>query len=350
MATVQTWLDRWVKDERNVPRSTSRYPDDVDRRPGPESPNSEDRGAAATGEGSGAGISAAGGDSPPWFAALSSFRHRTRGRREFHGLSLADLQALGGASEERSAGCLSIREDLPSADYLAVPFVRRAWRLLWLLDDGGGVRFEFGRSPTEDDATSPPALQAITFDWRLARCLDMDPRTAHVNLRRLLQILMATEFLDERDEHGLSARSYDLIRHGRVGAFYKALLLRLFNRYPWGLHDGLPPLTFIQYNALFMSWVLTRAGERGITPEELQRPLAVMAGHLVLDSDEISWSEDAHLVARSVEERFLRRLARMLGLCEVASERGESRDAADSGGSARYRATPFAARVLRWHV
>ncbi|MFW5828558.1 MAG: hypothetical protein ACOCU4_10715 [Alkalispirochaeta sp.] len=326
MATVQTWLDRWVEDERSVPRRTSRFPDDVARLWGVERPNS------APGDGSAAGEPGSGpvGAERVDRAALAGFRRRTRRRREFLGLSLQDLSALGGASEEESAGCLSIRDDLPSAEYLTVPFVRRAWRVLWLLDDGGGVHFEFGPAS---------ALQAITFDWRLTRCLDMDPRTAHYNLKRLLQILSTTGFLDENDSHGLSSRSYELIRAGRVGAFYKALLLRLCNRYPWEVHDGLPPLRFVQYNALFMAWLLTHAEDRSIQAGQIQRFLSALARSLQLESDDVTWSDDDHLVERAVQERFLKRVGRMLGLCDACLA---------PDGLGWYRATPFAGRVLRW--
>jgi hypothetical protein len=347
MATVYTWLDRWVQEERNVPRSASRYPDDVDYPPGFEPPVScGDTAVVGAPVGSGslpAASSARGVDSTAQSAALGEFRQRTRGRRELLGLSLADLSALGGASEERSAGCLSIRDDLPPADYLSVPFVRRAWRLLWLLDDGGGVHFDFCRSSSPEDCDTPPVLQAITFDWRLARSLDMDPRTAHFNLRRLLQILMATGFLDDRDDHGLSPRSYDLIRQGRVGPFYKALMLRLFNRYPWGVHDGLPPLSFVQYNAFFLTWMVTRVHDHPVTAEELQQPLSALAHRLALRSDDINWSDDAHLVARSVQERFLSRIGRMLGLC-----RRSPGDGIGMGGS--YTASSLVERVLRWQL
>lgn len=328
MTTEQTWLDRWVVDERNVPRRTSRFPDDVARPWSPEDPNSaasdvRSGGARAGGDRQTAAERVRGG-------SFSAFRYRTRRRREFHGLSLAELHALGGASEENAAGCLAIRDDLPAAEYLAVPFVRRAWRLLWLLDDGAGVQFEFGPAS---------ALQAITFDWRLTRCLDMDPSTAHYNLRRLLQILIATEFLDENDSHGLSPRSYELIRAGRVGAFYKALLLRLCNRYPWGVHDGLPPLRFVQYNALFMTWLLTHTDDHPIDAGQIQQPLAALAERLALDTNDITWSDDPHLVERSVQERFLKRVGRMLGLCAAVPERE---------ASGLYRATPLAGRVLQW--
>ncbi|MFO8041733.1 MAG: hypothetical protein R6U25_00905 [Alkalispirochaeta sp.] len=355
MAPVQTWLDRWVQVERNVPRSTSRYPDDVDCPPGPGRPISAaggdpapggDPATAAGGAPAAAGVFAGTGDRTSPAAPLAGFHHRTRRRRELGGLSLAELSALGGASEARAAGCLSIRDDLPAAEYLSVPFVRRAWRLVWLLDDGGGVHFEFGRSASPDDHDEPPGLQAISFDWRLARSLDMDPRTAQCNLRRLLQILLATGFLDERDPHGLSCRTYELLCHGQVGSFYKALLLRMFNRYPWGFHDGLPPLAFVQYNALFLTWMLIRAGDHGITPEELQHPLAVLAQQRSLPSDEINWSEDAQLVARALQERYLSRVGRMLGFCQEAP----TSCASEPSPGKRYQATGLAGRVLQWQV
>lgn len=323
MATVQTWLDRWVEDERSVPRRTSRFPDDVPRLWGVERPFSEGGGGVTAG-----GAASCGG-------TLARFRRHTRPRRELYGASLADVQALGGASEEGSAGCLSIRDNLPSAEYLAVPFVRRAWRLLWLLDDGGGVQFEFAPSG-HLRASGPPELRAITFDWRLTRCLDMDPRTAHFNLRRLLQMLISTGFLDETDSHGLSLRSYELIRGGNVGAFYKALFLRLCNRYPWGIHDDLPPLQFVQYNALFMMWVLTRAVDQPISAAHIEQSLSALARRLALESDDITWSADSRLMTQTVQERFLQRVARMLGLCLAAPQ------------APGYRPTPFAGRVLRW--
>lgn len=361
MAAVQTWLDRWVQVERNVPRSTSRYPDDVDCPPGPgpgriasavgEGPaaggDPQARGAPIAGEApSAAGVFAGTEDRAFPAAPLAGFHHRTRRRRELGGLSLVELSALGGASEARAAGCLSIRDDLPAGEYLSVPFVRRAWRLVWLLDDGGGVHFEFGRSASPDDHDQPPVLQAISFDWRLARSLDMDPRTAQCNLRRLLQILLGTGFLDERDPHGLSSRAYELLRHGQVGAFYKALLLRMFNRYPWGFHDGLPPLAFVQYNALFLTWLLVRAGEYGITPGELQQPLAILAQQRALPSDEINWSTDAQLVTRTVQERYLSRVGRILGLCQEAP----ASSAGEPSTEKRYQATGLAGRVLQWQL
>lgn len=343
MHTFKTWVDQWIDEERSRDAAggdgdadgTSgcrhRYPDDppipsggVCARPGREL--SENAGGFA------------------------EFWYRTRRRPDLEGISLAAIFALGGGCEEQSAGFLSIRDDLTPAEYLAIPFVRRAWRLLWLLDDGEGVHLEVREPdppralPRQGCVAVLPRVRAISVDWSVLRALDMNPRTAQYNFHALMRVLEGAGFLDSAGTNGLSARTMDLIRDGSVGSFYKALLLRVFNRLPWDTVDALGPITAIQFHGLYLTWLLTRENGGTWTARSLQRRLSSLAYILRMPSDGTSWSSDETMIARAIRDRFLRSAGRTLGLVELVP----GADAVAGDIDQAYRGTSFASRVLCW--
>jgi hypothetical protein len=355
MHTFKTWVDQWIDEERSRDAAggdgdadgtsgcRQRYPDD------PPIPSGGVCGRPISELSEKAG-------------GFAGFWYRTRRRPDLEGISLAAILALGGGWEEQAAGFLSIREDLPPAEYLEVPFVRRAWRLLWLLDDGDGVHFEVREPDPPGAVTSPgalppsgvlpppgsvaalPRVRAISVDWSVLRALDMSPRTAQYNFHALMQILEGAGFLESTGSNGLSQRTQELLRDGSVGSFYKALLLRFYNRFPWETADSLGPMTALQYHGLYLTWLLTRRDGGTWTPRTLQRRLSSLARILKTPADGTTWSTDETMIARAIRDRFLRSAGRTLGLVELVPESGASTSDIDQA----YRATPFASRVLRW--
>ena len=357
MDSFKAWLDRWVEQERA--RDTAQADGDQRDRSGCPGLFPDDRSdTVATTESSEAPVptrrQVVRGGTDGGFAG---FWLPTRRRPELGGLSLASVHALAGTRERSFSGYLKIRDDLPAADYLAVPFVRRAWRLLWAIDDGGGVQVSGGY---------------ISFDWKIVRVLGLDPRVAQVNLRLMIQVLVSCGFLTSEDHHGLSSRSRELIRAGRVAGFYKALVVRLLNRGEWRFLDALPPLGLVQHLSLVLLYAVVHASQPpGLTARELARMVATYAAVTEAPRSPEWWLDSEELVAQVIADRFLGRVGRMLGLVERvgASERvsiaGVGRfgtagttvaehavagpsAAGPSAADLRYGASPLCRRVLRW--
>ena len=409
MRTFDTWIDRWIETERRrsdaagpgrrpsmgVSPAEQRAPEQRDAHNGPDTTFPDDpperctrvgcgyascrgclmgRAAAAAVRGrmvsDGPTGAEAEQDEPPIAdpvrscvsfvtrnGGFASFWFRTRKHAEFRGLSVAAVEALSGARERRTAGYVVVRRDLPPERYLEVPFVRRAWRLLWLLDDGGGIRFNNRAGLGDGDAhpnafshfnshthTRNTAIASVSFDWSLARSLEMNPGSAQWELHLLISTLHRCGFLDVYDPRGLAQRSRDLIRTGSVGRFYKALFFRLFNRFPWGDTDGMPDLLLVQYAALYLTWIVTHATAEGCSAQDLQRALHAVARHLHIPADGSDWIAAPAVTSRVIRDRFLARVASMLGLVELSPSE-ERRPVVQP-----YRATSFARSVLRWQM
>lgn len=332
-------------------------------------------------------------------------------RESLGGLSLSSIYALLGGQEARFSGCLALRTDLEAAAYLEVPFVRRAWRLLRLLDDtdgrhGRAVAEEAARTDevagTEeaagtgeavatgelvatgeavatDEATDVAAVRVtgtrfpddaggdivsslshrrreqnersgatIPISWAATREIGMDPSTSRINLGILMTVLIAAGFLDPTRKGGLTPRATHLVRFGTIGEFYKALVIRVFNRVPWIFDDGLPGLSAIQYHGLFLTYIVCgSSGRTAMQLAELLRsivaevpgapealgPSGVAATGTIQDGS--YWINDLSVVSAAIHARFLTRVGRMLGIVE-------------SDDARRFRGTCFARRVFRW--
>ncbi len=272
------------------------------------------------------------------FDAFRSFWTCYRKRDEFSGLPLAAIRALHGACEERFTGFLQIRDDLEPASYLAVPFVYRSWNLLRLLveehpDTDVDDRAD-ADSDAEDDRDAPGIFESmcvadhvppwagpnrtgccIPVSWSITRALGLEEASARVNLGVLITVLLACGFIDPGRPGGVTRRSHCLVKYGSVGEFYRALAVRMFNRVPWVFDDGMPPLTVIQLNGLFLLYCLV-ARDSGGSAYDLACSLDTLCRVLDVTADPRFWIEDKRLIAAAIHSRFLARVGRMLGLLE----------------------------------
>ncbi|TVR71909.1 MAG: hypothetical protein EA427_03715 [Spirochaetaceae bacterium] len=338
MYNFNTWLDHWVRERRRpvgvreAESSVVRFPDDpVWKRAYPEKDD------AAPHRGSQVCETARLRD-----FALFRISHRPVARLQ--NLSITGVRALLGAREERFAGILTIRDDLPPHRYLELPFVRRCWRLLWILD-------EYEQGDYQGEALIVPTGSGFSFSWSLVRDLDMNPESAQVNMRALLVFLIEAGFLDLRRDGFLSDRARALVAAGSPGAFYKALCIRTFNRCSWHREDGLPPFHSIQLNALYLLYVLhSRHGgvsrSEGTSAVVLAESITGLNRMLRIDPEPDLWTRDVQVMARAIQFRLLCRIGRILGLVEqIPDILGQTPRAEDTP----YRPTPFMERVLLWN-
>jgi len=351
MFTFQTWLDGWV--------ATHRFPDDPRRHD-----SMRDRTAVEGGEPRDAGHRVS--DRPGTVASFRSFWTYYRCRAELAGLPLAAVRALLGAREERFSGYLRIRDDLDPSCYLDVPFVRRAWYLLRMLDDrergresgepgadyaGGGRPGAPGvgsRDPNlsvSESTGSSCSGSGAAISWAMTRALGMDAASARVNISALLTLLVGCGYIDPTVPTGLAPRAIALVRGGSVGEFYKSLCIRVFNRAPWIFDDGLPPLVAIQLNGLFLLHTLGAEGS-GRSACDLAGTLAMLARILALPSDPENWVSDRQVVAAAIHSRMFARVGRILGLIESVPS---PREHVTLPIRQLYRTTDLCRRAFRWN-
>lgn len=297
---------------------------------------------------------------------FAGFWLRHRPHPELDNLSLSTVRCLLGAREARFSGFLSIREDLPGDRYLELPFVRRCWRLLWILDE-----YQHG------DYCGEPLLvgsrrehrginSGMRFTWALTRELDMNPETAQVNMRAMVQFLVEAGLIETHNDCLLSERARGLVAGGSPGSFYKALCLRAFNRCMWDRADGLPPLISIQLNGLYLLYALharfrdsairdglngcsrsvSSSESLGTSAMDLARRIDSINRILRFDPEPSYWVKDVRVVARAIHFRLLSRLGRILGLIEPVADLNESSPRPEERF---YRPTHFAERVMLWN-
>lgn len=286
---------------------------------------------------------------------FAGFWLRHRPHPELDNLSLSTVRCLLGAREARFSGFLSIREDLPGDRYLELPFVRRCWRLLWILD-------EYQRG----DYCGEPLLvgsrrehygfgSGVRFSWALTRELDMNPETAQVNMRAMVQFLVEAGLIEVRNNCLLSERARGLVAAGSPGSFYKALCLRAFNRCMWDRDDGLPALISVQLNGLYLLYALharfqdstvSSTDSRGTSAMDLARRIDSINRILRFDPEPSYWVKDVRVVARAIHFRLLSRLGRILGLIEPLADLNECSPRPEER---MYRPTHFAERVMLWN-
>lgn len=190
------------------------------------------------------------------------------------------------------------------------------------------------------DRLSP--RNTLSLSWEITNAIGMNPATARVNLSVLISVLTAGGFIDSSRPAVLTPRGHALVRHGSVGEFYKALVIRLFGRVPWSFDDGLPSLSFIQLHGLFLTYLVMTAATEGSNSRELAAALSELVYELpgTPPTDPRFWAGDPTVIATAIESRFLTRVGRMLGLVEEFE--------APEGN--RFRASPFARRVFRWQL
>lgn len=360
MYDFNAWLDQWVRDRRHQDRAAdggeSRFPDDPEEPPGQAvNPTPRPPGPPPV-------TSSGGGDVvrevPFSGGGFAGFWWRCRSRPDLHNLSVAALRGLLGAREARFAGFLGIRDDLPPDHYLEIPFVRRCWRLLRALE---------GHERGEVPATAPVAGRSssrgersgdvLTFSWELSRTLDMNPATAHVNMRALLHHFLDAGFLELVDTDAptrfLSDRARALAAAGSPGPFFKALCIRSFNRCGWNRDDALPPLVSVQLNGLFLLYALhatfrDSGGTAGATAMDLAVKIGEINRVIRSEEDPRFWVRDDRLLARVIHFRLLSRIGRMLGLIEPLVTPGVEQPSAL--WDQPFRPTRFAERVLQWNL
>ncbi|MFP4152846.1 MAG: hypothetical protein ACLFSV_08355 [Alkalispirochaeta sp.] len=273
-------------------------------------------------------------------ASFRSFWTCYRCRAELAGLPLAAVRALLGAREERFSGYLRIRDDLDPSCYLDVPFVRRSWYLLRMLDDavrngevgkqgdeyvgaggaGAGCIGTDLEDPNQFDAEGSGSAcrgSGPAISWAMTRALGMDAASARVNISVLLTLLVGCGYIDPTVPIGLTSRAIALVRGGSVGEFYKSLCIRVFNRAPWVFDDGLPPLVAIQLNGLFLLHTLGTE-ESGRSAFDLAGTLETLSRILALSSDPDSWVPNRQVIATAIHSRMLARVGRILGLIEAS--------------------------------
>lgn len=284
---------------------------------------------------------------------FSRFWMQHRAQPELYNLSLKAARCLLGAREKRFTGFLTIRDDLPSSYYLEVPFISRCWRLLWMLDE-----YEQGDHDGDVPAVAPiPARPGgspgLSFSWSLIRDLDLNPATAQVTMRAMLELLIEADMLDPSadEEHYLTDRARGLIAAGSPGAFYKSFCIRVFNRCVWNRDDGLPPLVAIQLNGLYMLYVMHArfrgsAGRATTSARQLCETIDVLHRFLCMDEDSSFWTRDRDLMTRAIHFRFLNGIGRLLGLVESTTD-GEEVPA--PSGDSFFRPTPLAERIMLWN-
>ncbi len=260
-----------------------------------------------------------------------------------------------GAREQHFSGMLTIRDDLPASRYLAIPFVRRCWRLLWILDEHEHGDYSGEPVLVTAGVDSRGECAGICFSWSLVRELDMNPECAQVNMRALLFLLLEAGFLQPRQDRFLSERARELVSAGSPGAFYKSLCIRTFNRCIWDRVDGLPPLVGIQMNALFLMFVLHARYVRdrsGTSPDMLADRLIALHRRLGAQENPIFWICERTVLLRAILSRFLRRTGRLLDLVEPVSALDSGVNdtgVADDREALLFRPSDFAERVLLWN-
>lgn len=319
MSTFKTWVDHWVEtyNESPVGRTHAvtapRFPDDSRQR------NPVALQYAAEGDGA--------------HRSFAHFWHRHRERPELGGQSLAMLHSLTGAEERTFRGYLVIRSDLEDAEYLAVPEVRLAWRFLTAL----GEALEAGdRVLTGTDRGA---------SWSVLRRLDLDFATIELTSRDLFERLYATDMIDPHSEQLLTPRARHLVTDGSLGEFYRAFVIRSINRCPWRMHDGLAEASLVQIHALFLLYLIHRAGD-GLSAQELVERLAGIARVLSIRRCPAYLPPEKSAAAAVVLQRFLGGFGRRFGLLKPAQDPIPGSDPF----AVSYVETAFAARVLHWQT
>lgn len=349
MYSFNKWLDHWVEEQKRVECAPGgglrkgRFPDD------PPECEAADHACRAVAE----QPRVSEGATTRRVRDFARFWMYHRSHPELQNISLAVARALLGAREERFSGYLTIREDLPSDWYLELPFVRRCWRLLWILDEQEHGDSDDRKVLVTCDAgtTADNRYAGLSFAWSLIRELDMSPESARVNMRAMLFFLIEAGMLVLRPGRVLSERARGLIAAGSPGSFYKALLVRTFNRCIWDREDGLPPLVSIQLNGLYLLYIVhARFREPedtvGTSARYLAERITALNRVLRVVPDPSYWIRDEHVLAHAIHHRFLTRIGRILGLIEpIPDLEGQSASPVDRV----YRTTPFAERILLWN-
>lgn len=278
------------------------------------------------------------------FRDFALFRATHRPLVELQNLSISSVRALLGAREEHFSGMLTIREDLPSQWYLEVPFLRRCWRLVWILDE-----YEQGDHAGEPLLTRTD--QGFSFSRDLLKDLDMSPESARINMLVLIRFLVEAGMLQLRRTGFLSDRARALVAAGSPGAFYKSLCIRTFNRCSWGRDDNLPPFHSIQLNGLFLLFVMHsrcrgESGRRDTSALVLAEKICALNSLLGIAPGPDVWIRDQQGMASVIHFRLLARIGRILGLVEqVPDLAGQLPGPEDTP----YRPTLFMERVLLWN-
>lgn len=247
-------------------------------------------------------------------------RHRPYG--ELGGLSLAAARGLLGVQEERFAGFVAVRDDLPIPDYLALPAVRRLWRLVG----------EIGREEsvcTGCVAEAPSPARAPLPPER--------PSSPLLGILREAQMVLPGH---AAGEYALAPVARILRSTGAVGLFYRALLVQLLQRSATPAVPG---------TALFLLYQLHHSGSHGLSPLDLVHRVEALA-RLLPRQDEHAERllcgpgpshgfRDAGTVADSIRDALLVRLGRITALIEPVPWQDDI-----------WRISPFGRRVLRWSV